>query len=311
MALAGLIENRRQPEGWPNSLRVPEARWNVDRADKGQGYDRTHARDGHQPLTDFIVAREQETLRCSLANFSRKTRRAASKGSIISANSGTPSTRSWIRCSKPTTPTIPTFSPKLRNKPRISFSIARAFSWSIFRAARSALRFWLASVLTCTGRNKPTSLFGRWWSSAFRLTTPIFVARGPALLFGISRWLSQHGISRKRRNNLTRVLIAVERSTQESKANSSHPSSREGHRCAGLWFCRSDSLAFVAQIVGAISLVQRNSVPSLHMRCIITASRRASATMAFFCPRRLGMFIAHAFSHDHFCTRVSMTCAAS
>ena len=97
----------------------------------------------------------------------------------------------------------------------------------------------------------------------------------------------------------------------ESKANWSHPSSREGHRCAGLWFCRCDSLAFVAQIVGAISLVQRNSVPSLHMRCIITASRRASATMAFFCPRRLAMFIAHAFSHDHFCPRVSMTCAAS
>ena len=137
-----------------------------------------------------------------------------------------------------------------------------------------------------------SSLFGRWWSSAFRLTTRIFVARGPALLFGISRWLSQHGINRKRRNNLTRVLIAVERSTEESKANSSHPSSREGHRCAGLGFYRSDSLAFVAQIVGAISVVQRNSVPSLHMRCIITASRRASATMAFFCPRRLAMFIA-------------------
>src|SRR3984893_6563787 len=157
MALAGLIEYRRQPQGWHNSLRVPEARWNVDRADKGQGYDRPHARDGHQPLTDFIVAREQENL-ASLANFPRKTRRAASKGSIISANSGTPSTRSWIRCSKPTTPTIPTFSPKLRNKPRISFSIARAFSWSIFRAARSALRFWLASVLTCTGWNKPTRI---------------------------------------------------------------------------------------------------------------------------------------------------------
>ena len=152
------------------------------------------------------------------------------------------------------------------------------------------------------------SLFGRWWSSAFRLTTPIFVARGPALLFGISRWLSQHGISRKRRNNLTRVLIAVERSTQSPKRT------RLIHRPARdivALDCRSDSLAFVAQIVGAISLVQRNSVPSLHMRCIITASRRASATMAFFCPRRLAMFIAHAFSHDHFCTRVSMTCAAS
>src|ERR1700738_4894296 len=46
----------------------------------------------------------------------------------------------------------------MRNKPRISFSIARAFSWSIFRAARSALRFWLASVLTCTGWNKPTRI---------------------------------------------------------------------------------------------------------------------------------------------------------
>src|ERR1700682_289296 len=29
MALAGLIENRRQPEGWPNSLRVPEARFSI------------------------------------------------------------------------------------------------------------------------------------------------------------------------------------------------------------------------------------------------------------------------------------------
>jgi hypothetical protein len=31
---------------------------------------------------------------------------ANSKGSILSANSGTPSARSWIRCSKPTTPTF-------------------------------------------------------------------------------------------------------------------------------------------------------------------------------------------------------------
>src|SRR3981189_1827385 len=31
----------------------------------------------------------------------------------------------------------------------------------------------------------------------------------------------------------------------------------------------------------ACSLVQRNSVPSTHMRCMITANRRASATIAF------------------------------
>ena len=74
--------------------------------------------------------------------------------------------------------------------------------------------------------------------------------------------------------------------------------------------CRSDSLAFVAQIVGAISLVQRNSVPSLHMRCIITASRRASATMAFSAPDAW-QCSSPMPSDDHFCTRVSMTCAAS
>ena len=84
------------------------------------------------------------------------------------------------------------------------------------------------------GKNYP-GIFGRWWSSAFRLTTPIFVARGPALLFGISRWLSQHGISRKRRNNLTLRTDRDRAIDTEFKANSSHPSSREGHRCASLF----------------------------------------------------------------------------
>jgi hypothetical protein len=36
------------------------------------------------------------------------------------------------------------------------------------------------------------------------------------------------------------------------------------------------------------------------MRCMITASRRASATIAFFIPRRLAICIAQAFSQDHF-----------
>src|SRR3977135_2142200 len=37
----------------------------------------------------------------------------------------------------------------------------------------------------------------------------------------------------------------------------------------------------------ATSLVHRNSVPSTHMRCMITANRRARATIAFFIPRCL------------------------
>ena len=61
----------------------------------------------------------------------------------------------------------------------------------------------------------------------------------------------------------------------------------------------------------AVSLVHLNSVPSVQMRCIMTAKRRASATIAFFIPRCLAIFIAQAFSHDHFAERSSMTWAAS
>jgi hypothetical protein len=69
-----------------------------------------------------------------------------------------------------------------------------------------------------------------------------------------------------------------------------------------------DSLRFHA---AATSRVQRNSVPSTHMRCMITANRRASATMAFFSPRCRAIFIAQALSQDHFVERTSTICAAS
>jgi hypothetical protein len=59
-----------------------------------------------------------------------------------------------------------------------------------------------------------------------------------------------------------------------------------------------------------VSLVQRNSVPSTHMRCRITANRRARATIAFFIPRRLAICMAQALSQDHLFER-SMLCAAS
>ena len=52
-------------------------------------------------------------------------------------------------------------------------------------------------------------------------------------------------------------------------------------------------------------------MPSTHMRCMITANRRAKATMAFFSPRRLAIFIAQALSQDHFAERTSMIWAAS
>src|SRR6266403_5214872 len=60
----------------------------------------------------------------------------------------------------------------------------------------------------------------------------------------------------------------------------------------------------------ACSRVHRNSVPSTQMRCMMTANRRAKATIAFFIPRRLAICMAQALSHDHFFER-SMLCAAS
>ena len=46
------------------------------------------------------------------------------------------------------------------------------------------------------------------------------------------------------------------------------------------------------------------------MRCMITASRRARATIAFFIPRRLAICMAQALSQDHFLECI-MLCAAS
>ena len=51
---------------------------------------------------------------------------------------------------------------------------------------------------------------------------------------------------------------------------------------------------------------RRASCCSPAPRCMITASRRASATMAFFMPRCLAIFIAHALSQDHFFETTSM-----
>ena len=55
---------------------------------------------------------------------------------------------------------------------------------------------------------------------------------------------------------------------------------------------------------------QLNSVPSIHMRCRMTASLRATATLALRSPFRLASFVPQDFSADHFGTRVSSTPAA-
>ena len=54
-----------------------------------------------------------------------------------------------------------------------------------------------------------------------------------------------------------------------------------------------------------------NSVPSIHIRCMMTASFRARAILARFAPRRAATRIAHALSGVHLVVLTSITCAAS
>jgi hypothetical protein len=133
------------------------------------------------------------------------------------------------------------------------------------------------------------------------------VTHGLVLLFGIGTKALPSWDSKTRWNNLCHGLTVSLTAGPSGHANSLHPSSREGHHSTARW---SSSVLLLRLFppgfhaaAGACSRVQRNSVPSTQMRCMITASRRASATIAFFIPRRLATCIAQALSHDHFFER--------
>ena len=128
------------------------------------------------------------------------------------------------------------------------------------------------------------------------------------LLFGIGTKALPSWDSKTRRNNLLRGLTVRLTIGPSGQANSPHPSSRKGHHSTAQWssgFLLSYLIlhGFYAAAT-ACSRVHWNSVPSTHMRCMMTASRRASATIAFFIPRRLAICIAQALSQDHFFERI-------
>ena len=139
------------------------------------------------------------------------------------------------------------------------------------------------------------------------------VTRGLVLLFGIGTKALPPWESKTRRNNLMGDLAVKRTAGSSGHTNSPHPSSREGHHSTARW---SSSFLLLQLVLygshtAATSRVQRNSVPSTQMRCMITARRRASATIAFFIPRCLAIFIAQALSQDHLLVWVSMIWAAS
>ena len=158
------------------------------------------------------------------------------------------------------------------------------------------------------------SLIGGLGSSAFRLSTSanVDVAHGLVLLFGIVTKALPRWDSKTRRNNLLGGL-AVNRTAGTKRTyeltSSIVPRGTSFHRSVDL---RLPPIALILSALhaAAVSRVQRNSVPSIQMRCRITANRRARATIAFYIPRRLAICMAQALSQDHFFER-SMLCAAS
>ena len=136
------------------------------------------------------------------------------------------------------------------------------------------------------------------------------VTHGLALLFGIGTKALPSWDPRTRRNNLLGGLAVRRTAGPRRHANSPHSSSREGHLSTAGWsssFLLSDMILHGCHAAAATcSRVRRNSVPSTHIRCMITASRRASATIAFFIPRRLAICIAQALSQDHFLERIML-----
>jgi len=130
------------------------------------------------------------------------------------------------------------------------------------------------------------------------------VAREFLLLFGIGTRALPAWDSRTRRNNLMGGLAVNRTAGPSGHTNSPHPSSREGHLSTAGWISSFLLSGLILNgfhaAAAACSLVHRNSVPSTQMRCIITASRRAKATIAFFIPRRLAICMAQALSQDHF-----------
>jgi hypothetical protein len=141
------------------------------------------------------------------------------------------------------------------------------------------------------------------------------VAHGLALLFGIGTWALPSWDPRTRRNNLLDGLaVQFGRQVQaDMRTHLIHRPARDIFPLLGgsRVFSLSGLILNGFHAAAAVgSRVHRNSVPSIHIRCMMTASRRARATIALFIPRRLAICMAQALSQDHF-FECNMLCAAS
>jgi hypothetical protein len=167
--------------------------------------------------------------------------------------------------------------------------------------ARACIRAWGAWMLRY-GRSKSvcfaaeralsnrSSLIGRSEASAFQTFRGriVGVAREPALLSGIGAQRPfQYGI-RRRGGTISVAALRQTNGRPDRFTNSPHPSSREGHhsttrRIQISSYCSCPHRSHAAAMC---CLVHWQSVPLTHIRCMTTAIRRATATIARFIPLR-------------------------
>ena len=148
------------------------------------------------------------------------------------------------------------------------------------------------------------SLIGRFGSSTFRLSTATvsMPLAGSCFSSESAPRPFHHGIRRRGGTIFAAALRSDEQQVQaDMRTHLIHRPARDIiPPLGGSRFFSYRILISTSPHAVATSRVQRNSVPSTQMRCMITANRRARATIAFFIPRRLAICIAQALSHDHF-----------
>lgn len=138
LALSRFLEHPRQSQSSSDSLRVAEAGRDIGGTGQRQGNDR--------PTPGTVIRRRQLlSIPDNLGHFSDKA-----GGQLLpqflpgGEQECMPSASFRTRTSTPNLTGEPTLRPKLRSMPRMSFSIAMAFSCSSFRAVSRHRRCWLA-----------------------------------------------------------------------------------------------------------------------------------------------------------------------
>src|SRR6516165_5381133 len=151
--------------------------------------------------------------------------------------------------------------------------------------------YWLGKVF---------SIAAVWCQARFSLMCSLpknnAVSQGSRFSSRSALWPPHDGFRRMRWNNLNTVL--PKRNHVPCELTSSIVP-------AGRFSAGAELNILLHAATASASLRQRNWVPSIHIRCRMTARRRARATIAFLPPRRRASCMPQALSQDHFWVRVT------